>query len=251
MKARYTRKKMMAWAMDIQEYNIGNIIHIPGETNGLADGLSRLPLSEFLKEPLEDEHFGDSERYPTTKKPTGEEKIVKEPEQDYIVNAHGVWKPITTTTTKMQKLVQEQLKDSFISKIFKFFSNQLDSDDTDFKKISNMSQNFAIIDGAAYFLYKQRGKPLIRRLCIPNTIKHELLEEIHEKGGHQGVNRTFEHLIERFWWENMFNDVCEHLKSCEHCKLNKLSANRFHSNNKDHIVVTERWHTVAIDWLYI
>ena len=50
MKSRYTRKKMMAWAMELQEYDIGEIIHVPGEKNCIADCLSRLPLEKFLEE---------------------------------------------------------------------------------------------------------------------------------------------------------------------------------------------------------
>jgi len=48
MKARYHRKKLNNWAMEIQEYNIKDIVHIPGSTNSVADALSRLLLKEFL-----------------------------------------------------------------------------------------------------------------------------------------------------------------------------------------------------------
>ncbi len=48
----------------------------------------------------------------------------------------------------------------------------------------------------------------------------------------------------------MFKDVCEHIQGCE-CRLRKLTSNPFKKGPAEHIVVTERWHTIAIDWLEV
>ena len=244
MKARYTRKKMMTWAMELQEYQIRDIVHVPGETNLIPDALSRLPLAEFITEPWDEEHFADSTRYEGKKTVEGVEE-----DPSYVVNAMGVFKPVKAIA-KSERLREEQRKDSFLSKIIDFLENKFDFNDPDAKMITSMSSNFTIADNRLYFLHKQRFKPLQKRLCIPEVMKKEILEQIHEGCGHQGIHRTYELLHDRYWWRNMFKDVCEHIQGCE-CRLRKLRSNPFNEGPTEHIVVTERWHTIAIDWLEV
>ena len=73
----------------------------------------------------------------------------------------------------------------------------------------------------------------------------------YEESGHLGIQRTYEIALDRFWWENMFKDVCLHIQSCSTCRKGKNKANNFNSDSQDHIVATERWHTLACDWLYV
>lgn len=99
------------------------------------------------------------------------------------------------------------------------------------------------------FVSKIRNGNFIRRLVVPESLRTEILTKMHEQSGHQGIQRTYALLQERFWWENMFKDVCEHIASCS-CRMSKLRANKWNDFVGDHITVTERWHTLACDWLY-
>ena len=244
MQARYTRKKMMSWAMELQEYQVRDIIHVPGETNCIPDALSRIPLQEFLKSPMEEIKFADTDRYESTAKVD-----VKEENPFYVVNALGVWKPVKVLN-KQEVLQKEQRADELLGKVIEYLEGKFDYDDPSAKKIVSIANNFTVLNGLLYFIQKQRFKSLQRRLCIPSSLKDDILKQVHENGGHQGVHRTYELLHDRFWWENMFKDVCEHIQGCE-CRLKKLSSNKFNNNKNDHIVVSERWHTLAMDWLYV
>lgn len=66
-----------------------------------------------------------------------------------------------------------------------------------------------------------------------NNVKQELsadeiqtiLREYHitPLGGHQGVNRTYKRIRERYKWQKMFKDVKRFIKTCRSCQLNKCS----------------------------
>jgi hypothetical protein len=251
MQSRYTRRKMSAWAMELQEYNIRDIVHIPGASNCLSDCLSRLPLLEFINETLTDVKFADTDRHVTKKinkstSNTGDDFVDAYEDPNYVVNSVGVWKKISRLDEIRAKLESDPL----LTKMVSYLKKDLGPDDADYKKIMAMSNHFTLEDGLLYFLHKQRFKPMQKRLCIPECMRIDILHQIHEKGGHQGVNRTYELLHDRFWWENMYKDVCEHIKSCT-CRKNKLSSNKFKNLKGEHIVVPNRWHTLAIDWLDI
>jgi putative transposase len=245
MQSRYQRRKMSAWAMELQEYKIRDIIHIPGKDNAIADCLSRLPMTKFVEEPFSDEKFADTNRY-AEKNPKNKDE---QESINFIANPVGVWSPIKTISN-LEEVKTEQRKDEFLSKIFLFLENKLDLNDPASKEILFLSQSFVVENELLYFLHKQRFKPLQKRLCIPTCLKERILAEIHEKGGHQGVNRTYELLHDRFWWKNMYRDVCTHIQGCE-CRKRKLTSNSFKNLKGEHIVVRERWHTLAIDWLYV
>ena len=40
-------------------------------------------------------------------------------------------------------------------------------------------------------------------------------------GGHSGVNRTYNRIKERYFWENLKSDIQNRIKNCEDCCLSK------------------------------
>jgi transposase InsO family protein len=252
-KSRYTRKKMMGWAMDLQGFDIGNIYHLPGEKNVVADCLSRLPrksLNEILKEEEKEgkkDKSGDifkeknNKREPNTKTQVPEEISALDTE-----GARVAW----MNRDDIENLKELQKEDPYCSKIFKYFRNELPGSDPEYKAIVTEAEKMAIVDDALYFITKVRNKGMLRRLVIPEQMRTNLLTRLHEQAGHQGVHRTYELLQQRFWWKNMFKDVCLHVGSCK-CRYKKQQANVYKELRGQHIVVNERWHTLAIDWLKI
>ena len=83
MRARYHPKKLNNWAMEIQEYNIKDIVHIPGSTNSVADALSRLPLKEFLDVSAESDDVFPSVSFDIVN--ATEESNVVDDDYDYCV----------------------------------------------------------------------------------------------------------------------------------------------------------------------
>jgi hypothetical protein len=56
-----------------------------------------------------------------------------------------------------------------------------------------------------------------KQLVIPETLKHYVLETLHNLSGHQGAERTLALLQKRCYWSDMVNDVKQWIKTCERC----------------------------------
>ena len=115
------------------------------------------------------------------------------------------------------------LLNSLSAKLLGFeFIKELYQHDDDFGDIYTscdngaVSDDFYLFDG---FLFKRN------RLCIPKCSMRELLvKEAHGGGlmGHFGVNKTYDMMLEHFFWPGMKHDVhkvCEHCITCREAKL--------------------------------
>lgn len=51
-----------------------------------------------------------------------------------------------------------------------------------------------------------------------------IIKEHHESmiGGHKGITKTYRRIKQRFWWNNMKNDVQEYIRQCRICQTTKL-----------------------------
>ena len=45
-------------------------------------------------------------------------------------------------------------------------------------------------------------------------------------GGHSGLNRTYNRLKEKYFWENLKLDIQNRIKNCEDCQRNKLKREK-------------------------
>lgn len=59
------------------------------------------------------------------------------------------------------------------------------------------------------------------QLLLPASLKEEVLTEVHQRHGHQGVERTLELLRQRCYWPGMSSDVTHWCQSCERCQVAK------------------------------
>ena len=58
-------------------------------------------------------------------------------------------------------------------------------------------------------------------LVIPKSWHFAVLIEVHDKLGHQGVNRTF-HLIKwQYSWKEVNKGICNYIANCTLCKWEK------------------------------
>ena len=71
-------------------------------------------------------------------------------------------------------------------------------------------------------------------ICLNNIeyVKIEDRDRIFEMyhfstiGGHSGVNRTYNRLKEKYFWENLKSDIQNRIKNCEDCHRNKLKRKK-------------------------
>lgn len=79
-------------------------------------------------------------------------------------------------------------------------------------------------DGVLYRqVYRSDGTELICQVLLPSSLKEEVLTEVHQKHGHQGVERTLELHCQRCYWPGMADDVAEWCQRCERCQVAKAT----------------------------
>ena len=177
-----------------------HIVHRSGKTNTNADALSRNPL------PLTQDVCSDNE--------------------DVQVAAVRS-EPISTLLTKPQlsqkketSIAAEQRKDPYLAQVILFLEKNFLPEDTNMaRKIANQSKQFALIENILYFLDSRHGYR--KRVAVPRHLQRQVIQEHHRgnMGGHFAVNKLYKMLASHWWWEGMYTDVHEEVKSCPECAI--------------------------------
>ncbi|XP_049909748.1 retrovirus-related Pol polyprotein from transposon 412 [Epinephelus moara] len=77
-------------------------------------------------------------------------------------------------------------------------------------------------DGILYrkVLYPD-GAEAVFQLLLPSVLTNEVLTQVHQEHGHQGVERTLAFLRSRCYWPGMSSDVAQWCQTCERCQVAK------------------------------
>ena len=62
------------------------------------------------------------------------------------------------------------------------------------------------------------------QIVIPNTLIHSVLQQLHNQGGHLGVQKTLGKVKERYYWPGYESDVTSWIRECRHCQQRKPSS---------------------------
>ena len=75
-------------------------------------------------------------------------------------------------------------------------------------------------DGLLYRrIYRPDGGAEFIQLVLPESLSKEVLTQLHDDHGHQGVERTTELVRGRCYWPRMHQDIKMWCQGCEHCTL--------------------------------
>ena len=90
----------------------------------------------------------------------------------------------------------------------------------------------------------------VNQLLLPSSMRKEVLEELPDRMGHQGID-TVEKLVRaRFHWPNLRSDIHNWIAKCGRCNLVKMP--HFKVRTPMHsIVVKEPLEVVAIDFMLL
>ena len=95
------------------------------------------------------------------------------------------------------------------------------------RRLLQMWDQLLVKDGVlCRYLQPADGAPGVLQTVIPEALRREVLEDLHEGavGGHLGVDKTIGRLRERFYWPGHFNDVQEWCRNCGVCQTRKSPA---------------------------
>lgn len=74
-------------------------------------------------------------------------------------------------------------------------------------------------------LYRRVSRPdggeEVLQLVLPVALKRDVLTQLHQHHGHQGVERTTELIRQRCYWPGMSAEVAQWCRECERCQLAK------------------------------
>lgn len=80
-------------------------------------------------------------------------------------------------------------------------------------------------DGVLYRqVFRPDGAEEVFQVVLPAAMKEQVLTEVHQKHGHQGVERTLELLRQRCYWPGMSTDVTDWCQKCERCQVAKANV---------------------------
>ena len=87
----------------------------------------------------------------------------------------------------------------------------------------------------------------IDQLLLPRCLQDSVLESLHNKQGHQGVERTEKLVRARCYWPTLHKDVQTWINLCERCTLGKFPAKKMRTP-LGRLIATRPLEVVAIDY---
>ncbi|GFX79726.1 retrovirus-related Pol polyprotein from transposon 17.6 [Trichonephila clavipes] len=126
---------------------------------------------------------------------------------------------ITIALPDTKDLIKMQHEDSVLSTIIQ----KIDQNDVS-PQVSNYFINW---EGLLCRLSKRpsrspRSNTTRKQVCIPHCLKAKILESVHsEYGGHLKFFKTYHRLSENFFWQNMYKDTKNFVRSCTVCLSRK------------------------------
>jgi hypothetical protein len=209
------------WASDLARYNF-TIKYRSGKSNLSADALSRKPREEDLDQVV------DGCRIPMDLR----QAVVQQTLVTVKLNATGIRNSLKGElqgTSTLPVLAKEDLK-------------KLQSEDPILKHLTGLTQKPTVrqaqklpkksrkliqdwkklkVTNGVWFRKATYGDTDVTQLLLPQGLIQLVLQELHDKAGHQGLERTLGLVRQRFYWPGMTADVEEYLKRCERCVLAK------------------------------
>lgn len=114
-------------------------------------------------------------------------------------------------------------------------------------KTVNRRDLFKMDDGLLY--WQVSDKP--RRLCIPARYVKKLLHNVHDSagsGGHFGLQKTYQSLVDRVFFPRMYTAVRRYVKSCATCLRVKPTRQMF-GLLQPLPLESRRWSRIGIDFV--
>ena len=86
------------------------------------------------------------------------------------------------------------------------------------------------------------------QLVVPSELQLEVLQAAHYSvfgGGHFGKTKTYNKVIERWWWPNIYQDVTHYCRSCITCEIMQQTSDT--SGPLQPLKVNHLWDLIGID----
>ena len=215
------------WSLLLQAYNF-KIIHREGAKN-TADCLSRQQYNDDKPSTSTSDLELTNHLYSIEQKEYTETVLFYKGESEDTVIANiqeiNINEPNMDNLAELQRNCDD-LKDIYAYKLNKRLPHDLDLA----RRIVAESYNFEMEDGILKHFYSKRCKQvprrerLVKQVVIPKILRDDILKSYHDcilGGGHQGFERTFASLRNKYFGGSMYDDIKQYVQTCEVCQQSK------------------------------
>ena len=138
-----------------------------------------------------------------------------------IFDAEGT-KVLQNDTLNLEILIHEQHLDYNLLPLINYIrDNVLPDNDKEARKIIMQSENYSYIDSILYHHHNNKRKNNMDesrlQIVIPSNLRWFLLNSVHDKIMHRGIDGCFNTLTTKYFWATMYADVTQYVRSCEVC----------------------------------
>ena len=116
------------------------------------------------------------------------------------------------------------------------------------RKLVGQWTRLELRDGVLHRRVQPPGEASPRwQLVVPLALRPLVLQEVHDRHGHQGRERTHRLVTERCYWPGAYREVQEHCRDCVRCGLGKAAVPAVHTF-PGHLVASRPLEIVALDF---
>ena len=245
------------WQAELARFNF-SIHYRPGRLNASADGLSRKPQAE----PTDFSVIGEDEiadiHQVTVLPPDLRQKLLKGAAcavTAKVGDTHEGVEPTVLPSLGIGEIQQAQRKDPVLGRIWYYIDRGHEPARREKRKeppaVAKLLQQWDRLQICAGRLCRTMVDPTdgskITQLLLPSTMKDEVLQELHDKMGHQGIDRVEKLVRSRFYWPNIRSDIQHWISMCERCNLAKMPHLKVRTPMHS-IVAREPLEVIAIDF---
>ena len=208
------------WAAELALFDL-HIRYRPGTANRNADALSRLPVASS-REPGEEAVVGQVSALPTRSATELRQLQEEDPEVGPVLRAvrDGQLPP----TPDQQAWPRGT------------------------RKLAGQWRRLGLREGVLHRRVQFPGNPTAHwQLVVPGVLRPVVLQEVHDRHGHQGRERTSRLLAERCYWPGAYSAVQDHCKECVRCGLGKAALPAAHPPT-GHLTASRPLEVVALDF---
>ncbi|KAK5913555.1 hypothetical protein CgunFtcFv8_008078 [Champsocephalus gunnari] len=200
------------WAAQLAAFDF-TVHYKPGRNNGNADSLSRQYSDQDVPQEQPNQHANTSSNIlPNVEKPVvvAQQQIGVFPSRspDDLATLQGADLTIEVFLSFWKRGKPPNKEERLLLS----------------KDVKRLVQQWDRILEKEGVLYRQVTAPhgeVYAQLLLPMCLHEELLNNLHDKHGHQGVRRTTDLARQRCYWPGMGADVENHCRSCQRCVLSK------------------------------
>ncbi|KAK7468169.1 hypothetical protein BaRGS_00036582, partial [Batillaria attramentaria] len=165
--------------------------------------------------------------------------------QTPVVQADKVADPAAATTevfphlspAELQRLQQE---DADIGTVLASMPNKLQSPkEASLRALVRQHPRLTMQNGLLYRRVTLPQQDTVLQLVLPSSLRPDVIQALHDRMGHQGVERTLELLRSRVYWPGMHADVKDYVAACERCAMGRRQRLNLPSGHL--LILVEQW----------